>query len=93
MPELPTEGPRRPVRWTARLPDVEKNDDPGQIIEASYSVTGDVLRVYDDEGRLLGTDRLQPGDDASHAARKILKEKHGKHLSFYNPIPNRLHVV
>ena len=63
------------------------------MIEASYSLTDTVLRVYDDEGRLLGTDRLQPGDDAVHAARRLLKERHGKHGSFYDPIRRHIHVV
>jgi len=52
-----------------------------------------VLRVYDETDRLLGTDTLHPGDDAVHAARKILKEKRGKHLSFYDPISCRSRVV
>jgi hypothetical protein len=73
-PELPVEGPRHSIRCTVRPPDPEK-DDPGQIIEGAYSLSETTLRVYDNEARLLATDRLQPGDDASHAARKILKEK------------------
>jgi hypothetical protein len=91
-PELPVEGPRYSIRCAVRPPDPEK-DDPGQIIEGSHSLSGNVLRVYDDEGRLLGTDKLQPGDDAAHAARKILKAKHGKHHAFYDPIRYRTYVV
>jgi hypothetical protein len=91
-PELPAEGPRHSIRCTVRPPDPEK-DNPGQIIEGSHSLSGNVLRVYDDEGRLLGTDKLQPGGDAAHAARRVLKEKLGKHLSFYDPIHRRGHVV
>jgi len=83
---------RHSIRCTVRLPDPDK-DDPGQIIEASYSLSGNVLRVYDETDRLLGTDTLRPGDDAVHAARKILKEKRGKHLSFYDPISCRSRVV
>src|SRR5262249_24604809 len=64
-----------------------------QIIEGAYSPSGNVLRVYDETDRLLGTDTLHPGDDAVHAARKILKEKRGKHLSFYDPISCRSRVV
>jgi F420-0:gamma-glutamyl ligase len=37
------------------------------------------------EGRLF-TERLAPGDNAEHVARKLLREKHGKHSSFYDPI-------
>ena len=85
-PEPLASEPRYPVRCTVRLPDPDK-DDPGQIIEATYSLTGKALRVYDDEGRVIGSERLMPGDDAEAAARKILREKHGKHLGFYEPIP------
>src|SRR6476620_11797233 len=90
-PELPVEGPRCSVRWTARPPDPEKGD-PGQVIEASYSLTDRTLRVYDETDRLLGTDRLQPGDDAAHAARRLLKERHGKHSAFHDPIRRHVHI-
>jgi hypothetical protein len=91
-PELPVEGPRHSIRCTVRPPNAETGD-PGQIIEATYSVMDGILRAFDDEGRLLGTDKLQPGDDAAHAARKILKEKHGKHGAFHDPIRRHVHVV
>ena len=77
---------RRSICCTVRLPKPEK-DDPGQIIEGSYSLSDGVLRVYDEDGRMLGTSTLKPGDDAVHAARKILREKHGRHDAFYDPIP------
>jgi hypothetical protein len=83
--ELPTEGPRHSIRCTVRPPDEDKND-PGQIIQGAYSLSGSVLRVYDADDRLIGTDKLKPGDDAVHAARKVLKEKHGRHGSFHDPI-------
>jgi hypothetical protein len=35
----------------------------------------------------LGTQLLRPGDDIEAAARKILRESHGRHSSFYDPIP------
>src|SRR5215472_10982255 len=92
IPEFPIEEVRRSICCTVRLPKPEKGD-PGQIIEGSYSLSGNVLRVYDDTDRLLGTDTLRPGDDATHAARKILKEKHGKHLAFYDRINYRAQVV
>src|SRR5262249_30092083 len=60
-PELPASSPRYPVRCTVRPPNPEK-DDPGAIVEASYTITGNVLRVYDDD-RMLGTTTVQPGDD------------------------------
>jgi hypothetical protein len=33
---------------------------------------------------------LKPGDDVEAAARKTLREKHGRHGSFYDPIPYRV---
>src|SRR5262249_36009286 len=74
-PEPAADEVRHSIRCTVRLPDPEK-DDPGHIIEGSYSLAGNVLRVYDETGRLLAMDTLRPDDDAAHAARKILKEKH-----------------
>jgi hypothetical protein len=87
----PKSPPHR-VRCTVRRPDPDKLD-PGQIIEASYTVTGNLLRVFDDGERELGVETIQPGDDAEPAARKVLREKHGKHLSFYNRISYRDHVI
>jgi hypothetical protein len=80
------------VCCTVRRPDPDKGD-PGQIIEASYTVTGSLLHVYDDGERELGTATLQPGDYAEAAAPRVLREKHGKHLSFYNRIKYRDHVI
>jgi len=58
----------------------------GTIIEGTWTTTADgTLRVRDMEGRLF-TDRLDPNDDPEHVARKLLREKHGKHTSFYDPI-------
>jgi|SRR5215475_2755506 len=37
----------------------------------------------------LGLETIRPGDDAEAAARRILREKHGKHFSFYDPISYR----
>jgi hypothetical protein len=66
--------------------DPEIKDDPGEIKEGQYRIEGDLLRVEDKEGRPLGRARLRPGDDAEAAARKILRESHGRHGSFYDPI-------
>jgi hypothetical protein len=46
-PELSADGVRHAIRRTVRLPNPEK-DDPGQMTEATYSLTGNALRVYDD---------------------------------------------
>ena len=80
------------MRCTIRRPDPHK-DDPGQIIKASYTVTGSLLNVYDEEGRALGTATVRPEDDLEAAARQVIREKHGKHLRFYDPISYRGHVI
>jgi hypothetical protein len=50
--------------------------DPGAIIEASYTLAEDgVVRVYDVDHNLLGTEHLRPGDDGGAAARRVLREK------------------
>jgi hypothetical protein len=38
---------------------------------------------------MIGLERLQPRDDAAAAARKILREKHGKRGAFYDRINYR----
>src|SRR5262245_62119878 len=91
-PELPASSPRYPVRCTVRGPNPDKND-PGQIIEASYAVSGNLLSVYDEEGCKLGTATVRPGDDLDAAARAVVREKHGKHAAFYDPIYYRGSVV
>jgi hypothetical protein len=51
-------------------------DDPGAIIEGGCTLTEDgVLRVYDADGNLLGTEHLAPGADVRAAARRVLREK------------------
>jgi hypothetical protein len=41
------------------------------------------LRVYDEQERELGFETIKAGDDAEAAARRVLREKHGKHVRFY----------
>src|SRR5262245_40541272 len=35
----------------------------------------------------------RPEDDLEAAARQVIREKHGKHVRFYDPISYRGHVV
>jgi hypothetical protein len=60
--------------------------DPGAIVEGSYTLEDDVVRVYDVDQNLLGTEHLAPGADAGAAARRVLREKKGPE-PFWNPIP------
>jgi hypothetical protein len=78
-------GEWRYVRATVRRPDPEK-DDPGQIKEGWHRLEGDLLRVEDNQGRSLGTATIREGDDVVAAARKILRESHGRHGAFYDVI-------
>jgi hypothetical protein len=48
-----------------------------------------LLSVYDDGERPLGTATVRPEDDLEAAARQVIREEHGKHLSFYDPISYR----
>jgi hypothetical protein len=65
--------------------------DPGAIVEGSYTLTEDgVVRVYDADHNLLGTERLAPGADAGAAARRVLREKKSP-AQFWNPISYTTH--
>jgi hypothetical protein len=71
-----------PFRATVRRPDPDK-DDPGQIEEGKYRLHADgLLEVEDATGRPMGSSRIGPNDDPLVAARKSLRERHGKHLAF-----------
>jgi hypothetical protein len=65
-------------------------DSPGAVIEGSYTLAGDgVLRVYDADRNLLGTEHLA-GDDARAVARRVLREKKSPG-QFWNPINYTTH--
>jgi hypothetical protein len=64
--------------------------DPGAIVEGTYTLTEDgVLRVYDTDRNLLGTEHLHPGADAGAAARRVLREKKSPG-QFWSPISYRV---
>jgi hypothetical protein len=61
------------------------------IVEGSYSLAENgVVRVYDVDHNLLGTEHLGPDADAGAAARRVLREKKGPD-PFWNPIPYGAH--
>jgi hypothetical protein len=75
--------------WVQVAPPTER--DPGAIIEGSYALTENgVLRVYDADQNLLGTEHLRPGADAGAAARRVLREKKAP-AQFWNPINYTTH--
>ena len=66
-------------------------NDPGAIVEGSYTLAEDgVVRVYDVDHNLLGTEHLRPGADAGAAARRVLREKKAP-AQFWNPINYTTH--
>jgi hypothetical protein len=78
-------------RWvrfyvTVKRPDPDK-DFHGQIEEGAYCIDDDnLIEVEDATGRTLGKYPIAPGDDPLVLARRTLKEKHGRHLNFYDRI-------
>jgi hypothetical protein len=66
-------------------------DSPGEIVEGSYTLAEDgVLRVYDADRNLLGTECLPPGADAGAAARRVLREKKSPN-AFWGAMPFTKH--
>jgi hypothetical protein len=64
-------------------------NDPGAIIEGSYTLTEDgVLRVYDADQNLLGTECLKLGEDPARAARQLLRKKQGNGFDRRIEYPN-----
>jgi len=53
---------------------------------ATVTITGNLLSVEENEGRALGAATVQPGDDLEAAARVVVRENHGRHGAFYDPI-------
>jgi hypothetical protein len=62
----------------------EKTGNPGAVIVAEYAHAGTEVRVKY-QGRIF-TARCGAGDDVRAAARKLLRERHGKRGDFNSPI-------
>jgi hypothetical protein len=78
------------IEWRRVWATVERPSEAnpgGAIVEGLYRVEDGMVKVTDLQGHLLGTQPIRPGDDIEAAARKILREKSGKHSEFYAPIP------
>jgi hypothetical protein len=78
---------RKPLEWTPIQTQVGPRDERscGIVIEGPYAVRGDQFHVRDHEGRSW-TVALKPGDNPEILARKLLREKFGKHHAFSQPI-------
>jgi hypothetical protein len=62
-------------------------DDAGEVVEGYYDIKGGILYVWNArDNSPIGQQPISPGDDVEFAARKMLREKSGKHLAFYQPI-------
>jgi hypothetical protein len=89
QPERPPEP--RYIRAEVR----ERTNDPadaGEIVEGYFDVKDGIVFVWDaHDRRPLGNQPIKPGDNVEAVARKLLREKSGKHSSFNRPIryPNR----
>lgn len=85
--------PRFSDRRSIHLEDTADDNAIGKhvvvVIVPFARLATDLLRVEDMQGRALGTATLQPGDGIDGAARKILRENHGRHGAFYDPISYR----
>jgi hypothetical protein len=70
--------------WTQTEQPSDSNPG-GAIAEGQYRIVNGNLEVTDLQGRLLGTQPINPGDDAEAAARAVLRKKRSS--GFYAPIP------
>jgi len=56
-------------------------------VEGYYDIKGGILYVWDAHNNPpIGQQPISPGDNIEAAARKLLREKSGKHSAFYQPI-------
>jgi hypothetical protein len=85
----PVEGPR--VYVYVIIGNGDGAADPGQISEGHYTITGNVVRVEDMEGRSLGTQALRPGESAATVAKQILRKEAPN--KFWQPLPTRVYPV
>jgi hypothetical protein len=71
--------------WVTTETPTEKSH--GTIVEGTWTIAGDVIRVRDLEGRLF-LEKLGPNDDPEYVARRLLRQKSGQ-STFHAPIKYR----
>lgn len=85
-PEPPPPQPQRPPRprrIVAQVRECKDGNDPGHIVEGFYDLKDGWVYVWDTSDRSpIGHAPFRPGDQVEAVARKILREKAGKHNSF-----------
>jgi hypothetical protein len=63
------------------------------VAEGRFAIDDKTLYVKDQQGKVFSQD-IKPGDNAEHAARRLLKEKQGQHGEFYGTVrypPRSIH--
>ena len=61
-------------------------DSIGAIVEGSFAVDGEKVRVRNDRGKLIGSAGYVPGEDAGLVARRILRRSCAS-SDFYRALP------
>ena len=80
----PTPQPMPEPRYVYAEIQPASEGDPGAIIEGRYAASDGMVRVWDMQGKLLGTQAFN-GDNPGHVARKVLRAK--RNTGFYDPLP------
>ena len=62
---------------------------PGAIAEGNCDVIDDKVVVTDLQGRLIGSEKLKPGDDPTVIAKRILRRSRLGRGDFYGPLRYR----
>jgi hypothetical protein len=77
-----------PLEWKPIETQVSPPDERscGIVVEGAHAVCGDQLHVRDHEGKSWRV-ALKPGDNPDILARKLLREKFGKHHAFNQSSP------
>jgi hypothetical protein len=81
-PEPELEPERHYVRVEIRP---SSENDPGAIIEGSYALIGNLVQVWDLQGKLLGSAAVHPDENPDSVARRILRAR--RNTGFYDPLP------
>jgi type IV secretory pathway VirB10-like protein len=96
IPPLPKPAPqpeRPPKPRYIRAEVRERTADPGdagEIVEGYYDIKNGILYVWDAQNNSPTANQpIKLGDNIEFVARKLLREKSGKHSSFYQPIRYR----
>ena len=82
-PEPEPEPERHYVRVQVRP---SSENDPGEIREAHFATIGSLVKIWDLQGRLLGSGPVRPDEDSKAVAQRILKAKTCGSQNFYAPL-------